>query len=207
MNKYIPACPKPQVQLWVPEKLEFLFFSLCLMHLQLLNLVFSDLIVKLVTFQVLGVCPIIVVGRMDGQSGSWSFQEMKKLPWIYHDRSCGLCAFPGKLRESSVYTTGLESFILIPFAIYCSTTQNSPSSWLQNSTPPYFFLRLLFLQVFQCQDMGHSMPSLLPMAFYLWWPWSLTPTQSTWDTCGTLRWNVPASPISIWLESWFMFQK
>lgn len=89
--------------------------------------------------------------------------------------------------ESAAYTAALESVISIRFAIYCSTTQNSPSSWLQNSTPPYFVLRLLFLQVFQCQDMGHSMPSLLPLAFYLWWPWSLPPTRSPWDTRGASK--------------------
>lgn len=65
--------------------------------------------------------------------------------------ACGLCAFPGK-QESAAHTAGLESFIPIPFAIYCSTTQNSPFSWLQNSTLPCFFLRLLFHQVFRCQE-------------------------------------------------------
>lgn len=36
-------------------------------------------------------------------------------------------------------------------------------------------------------DMGYSMPFLLPMAFCLWWPWSMMPTRSLWVTHGTSK--------------------
>lgn len=108
-NEYIPACPMPQVQLWVPQKLESPFFPV-------LNAFTASepcvcwsisfyLIVKLVTFQVLGVCPTIVVGRIDGQFLVISRNEETSLDLTSIATACGLCAVPGKPRISCVHSS------------------------------------------------------------------------------------------------------
>lgn len=129
-NEYIPACPMPQEQLWVPQKLGFLFSPVLNAFTASESCVFWSisfyLIVKLATFQVLGVCPTIVVRHSEWMDSRvfGHFKKWRNFPGSIIHSNCPLSVWVPR-QTSRINCVHSRSWVLHPHSL-CNLLQYHP---------------------------------------------------------------------------------